>query len=604
MNCMNCGHKNDPDAEFCERCGKMLGQECAHCGNPLKPGAAYCKKCGTPVAGQSPSEGEKGRLAAIRQTAPAGLKEKIRSSSAQIEGERKPVTILFTDIVGSTSLAEKLDPEEWKEIVLAAHQRVSQAVYKYEGTIAQLLGDGVLAFFGAPVTHEDDPVRAVRAALDIQEAIVKYAQELKGYIDNFQMRIGVNSGTVVVGSIGSDLHMEYLAIGDAVNLAARLQSAARPGKVLISESTARHVRAAFDLECLGEIRLKGKAEAVISYEVTQSKAAPESLRGFKELYSPLVGRSGELGGLREVLESLLKGHGQIASIIGEAGIGKSRLAEEARREFTGRPQGLHWIEGRALSYGSTLSFWTINQLLYSDLGLSDGDPEVRVRAALKRRLKELFAEKDRELLPYLARLLGVTLEDGQAEKVSMLDGETLRRQTLVCLCRYFQRLAERQPTVLVFEDLHWADPSSLEALQELLAVTDRAPLMLLLLFRLEREHGSWQVKVKAETDYAHRYTEFQLKPLSPDDQLRLVDNLLAIADLPGQVREVILEHSEGNPFYLEEIVRSLIDQGAIRRTGEKWQATRELTDISIPETLEGVLLSRIDRLQEDVRRTL
>ena len=604
MNCIKCGYENDEDAEFCEKCGNALARSCAHCGSPLKPGARFCKKCGTPVPGQPPSTGEKERLAALQQAAPADLKEKIRSSSAQVEGERKPVTILFTDIVGSTALAEKLDPEEWKEIVSEAHRRVSQAVYQYEGTIAQLLGDGVLAFFGAPVTHEDDPIRAVRAALDIQEAIGKYAGELKGCVDDFQMRVGLNTGTVVVGSVGSDLHMEYLAIGDAVNLAARLQSAAWPGKVLISDSTARHVKTTFELQDLGEVSLKGKAEPVITYEVIQAKAVPESTRGFEELYSPLVGRACELGGLREVLESLLKGHGQIASVIGEAGIGKSRLAEEAHREFTGRPIAPHWIEGRALSYGQALSFWSITQLIYSDLGLSDGDPEVRMRAALKRRLKELFAEKDSELLPYLAKLLGVNLENGQAEKVRALDGETLKRQTLLCICRYFQRMAEVQPTVAVFEDLHWADPSSLEALQELLAVTDRAPLMLLLLFRLEREHGSWQIKVRAETDYSHRYTEIQLKPLSPNEQLRLVDNLLAIADLPEQVRGVILEHSEGNPFYLEEIVRSLIDQGAIRRAGDRWRATRELTDICIPETLEGVLLARIDRLQEDVRRTL
>jgi ABC-type oligopeptide transport system substrate-binding subunit/class 3 adenylate cyclase/ribosomal protein L40E len=604
MNCMKCGYENDDDAEFCEKCGSALARVCSQCNNPLKPGASFCKKCGTPVPLQHPSAGEKERLAALQQAAPSDLKEKIRSSSAQVEGERKPVTILFTDIVGSTSLAEKLDPEEWKEIVSGAHQRVSQMVYKYEGTIAQLLGDGVLAFFGAPITHEDDPIRAVRAALDIQQAIGQYAYELKGYIDNFQLRIGLNTGTVVVGSVGSDLHMEYLAIGDAVNLAARLQSAAQPGRVLISKSTARHVKATFELQDMGEISLKGKTELVAAFEVIKSKAAPGSGRGFEELSSPLVGRGCELAGLREALEALVKGHGQIVTIIGEAGIGKSRLVEEARREGPGSQREAHWIEGRALSYGQTLSFWSINQLIYNDLGLSDGDPEVRVRAALKRRLNALFGEKDIELLPYLAQLLGIRLEGELAERVRRLDGETLKRQTLVSICQYFQRLAEKQPTVAVFEDLHWADSSSLEALEALLAVTDRAPLMLVLLARLEREHGSWRIKVRAETDFSHRYSEILLKPLSPQEQNRLVDNLLAIADLPDPVRRLILERAEGNPFYLEEILRSLIDQGAILREGENWRATRDLTDITIPETLEGVLLARIDRLQEDVRRTL
>ena len=207
-------------------------------------------------------------------------------------------------------------------------------------------------------------------------------------------------------------------------------------------------------------------------------------------------------------------------------------------------------------------------------------------------------------MPYLAQLLGVRLEGELAERVRQLDGETLKRQTLLSICQYFQRLAEKQPCVAVFEDLHWADSSSLEALEELLAVTDRAPLMLVLLSRLEREHGSWRIKVRAETDFSHRYNEILLKPLSPKDQNRLVDNLLAISDLPESIRQLILAHSEGNPFYLEEIVRSLIDQGAILHVGDQWRATRDLTDITIPETLEGVLLSRIDRLQEDVRRTL
>lgn len=604
MNCNKCGFENDADAEFCEKCGNALAQFCRNCNSPLKPGASFCKKCGTPVTLQNPSTGKKEQLAVLPQAAPSHLKEKMRDSSAQVEGERKPVTILFTDIVGSTSMAEKLDPEEWRAVVSGAHQRVSQAVYRYEGTIAQLLGDGVLAFFGAPVTHEDDPIRAVHAAIDIQQTISQYASELKGFVDNFQMRIGLNTGPVVVGNVGSDLHLEYLAIGDAVNIAARLQSAAQPGRILISENTARFVKATFELQSQGEITVKGKAGPVTVFEVVKVKPKPVSGRGFEELYSPLVGRENELAVLHSALAALLDENGQIVTIIGEAGIGKSRLVEEARLHFPDNGLKLNWIVGRALSYGQTLSFWTINQLLYSDLGLSDGDPEVRVRTALNRRVNELFGERAKEVLPYLGHLLGINLEGMLAEQVRVLDGETLKHQTLLSISRYFQRLAEKQPTVLVFDDLHWADPSSLEALEQLLPVTDRAPLMLVLLSRLEREHGAWQVKLKIETDFAHRSTEIHLKPLSPPEQNLLVDNLLSIADLPDPIRHLILEHTEGNPFYLEEIIRSLIDQGAIVHEGEGWRATRELTDITIPDTLQGVLLARIDRLQEDVRHTL
>ncbi len=604
MKCVECGFENDEDAKYCENCGAAITHLCPHCNSPIKPGASFCKTCGTALPQEySKEEGQK-RLAVLRQSVPAGLKEKIRASSAKIEGERKPVTILFTDIVGSTSLAEKLDPEEWKEVVSTAHQRISQVVYKYEGTIAQLLGDGVLVFFGAPITHEDDPIRAVHAALDIQQEISKYAGELKGYVDNFQLRVGLNTGTVVVGNVGSDLHMEYLAIGDAVNLASRLQSAAQPGKVLISENTARQVKAIFDLQSMGQLTLKGKAEPVTAFEVTNRKAVPERSRGFVDLSSPLVGRQFEVSGLTEVLDALLNGHGQIVTVLGEAGIGKSRLVAEVRQHSSDRPIQPHWLEGRALSYGQALSFWTITQLLYDDLGLSDGDPEVKLRAALKRRLNTLFKENDVEVLPYLAQLLGVSLEGEVAARVRLLDGETLKRQTLLAISQFFQRLAEKQPTVVVFEDLHWADPSSLEALEILLEVTDRAPLMLVLLSRLERESGSWGIKVKAETDYSHRYTEILLKPLSPGEQNNLVDNLLTIAELPDATRRLILERTEGNPFYLEEIIRSLIDQGVIMREGDHWIATRDLATMSIPETLEGVLLARIDRLQEDLRRTL
>lgn len=604
MKCNKCGFENDADAEYCENCGEVLARICANCHAPLKPKARFCKVCGTSISAQRAAIDETGNQAWVSRGDTAQMRKTPEKPSTRIEGERKPVTILFTDIVGSTSLAEKLDPEEWKEIINGAHQRVNQAVTCYGGTIAQFLGDGVLAFFGAPITHEDDPVRAVHAALAIQKSISQYAVELKGCVEGFQMRIGLNNGLVVVGNVGSDTHLEYLAVGDAVNLAARLQSAAQPSGILISENLARFVNATFDLESQGEITLKGKSKPVAVFTVIKRKDTPESARGFEELYSPLVGRENEINLLRAALDDLSRGHGKIVTIFGEAGIGKSRLVEELHKYASHSSPGVHWLEGRALSYGQTLSFWIINQLIYSDLQLSDGDPEVRVRTALKRRVNELFAEKAGEVLPYLGQLLGISLDSAQSEQVQQLEGETLKYQTLLSISRYFQKMAEAQPTVLVLDDLHWADPSSLEALKQLLSITDHTPLMLVLLSRLEREHDSWQIKLKAETDFSHRYTELQLKPLSKTEQNLLVNNLLAVADLPESTRQLILDRTEGNPFYLEEIIRSLIDQGVIVRAGDNWRATHEITEIALPDTLQGVLLARIDRLQEDVRRTL
>jgi class 3 adenylate cyclase len=494
-----------------------------------------------------------------------------------MDTDRRPITILFTDIVGSTTLAEKLDPEEWQEIVNGAHRRVTDVITRYEGTVAQLLGDGVLAFFGAPRAHEDDPARAVRAGLDIQHEISEYAHELRGYVENFQMRVGINTGHVVVGGVGSAGHMEYLAVGDAVNLAARLQGAAQPGTVLISEVTARLVQSSFDWRDLGEISVKGKAEPVRVFQVIGARAGFSDGRGIAGLTSPLVGRERELGVLRDHLQELRAGQGQIVFVLGEAGIGKSRLVEEARLA-TGEPPiaetgaqptqrdsqiTIRFLEGRALSYGQALSFWTIRQLLQNDLGLADGEPEIRIQVALRRRVKELFGTRSDEVLPYLAHLLGVQLGGAAAERVAVLDGETLKRQVLLSIVEYIAQLAHRQPTVLVFEDLHWADPSSLNTLERLLRVTDRAPLMVLVLMRPETDKPAWHIREVAARDYRRRFHELQLEALSTESADQMVNHLLAVSALPGSVRQLILERAEGNPFYLEEIIRSLIEQGGI-----------------------------------------
>jgi class 3 adenylate cyclase len=613
LECPTCSFKNAADAKFCESCGAHLVRICLSCGMENTPKAKFCKNCGVNLKDLSVPEPDT-RLKTLQQTAPRGLQEKMRQARKVIEGERRPVTILFVDIVGSTPMAEKLDPEEWKEVVAGAHQRVSDAIYRYEGTIAQLLGDGVLAFFGAPITHEDDPIRAVHAALDIQDAIADYRQELGSLVDDFQMRIGIHSGTVVIGDIGTDLHMEYLAIGDAVNLAARLQSAAQPGKVLLSEASANLVKSAFDLKDLGEIEVKGKSQALAVFELEKAKVIPGSGRGIEGLFSPLVGREHEFEVLHSSVTSLSEGHGQIVTLLGDAGIGKTRLLEEVRA-LVGEGQGeqtakstpsssIRWLEGRSLSYGIGLSFWTITQLFLGDLGLSDGAPEARIKVALRRRVGELFGEDRAEVLPFLFHLIGVKQEKEEGEFIQRLDSEALKRQVLYSVCEYFARVADIKPTVLVFEDMHWADPSTLEALGQLLAITDRVPLMILMIMRIDRDHGSWQLKLKAETDFGHRYREIHLKRLSLPESDQLVNNLLEIAELPKSIRDLIMARSEGNPFYLEEIIRSLIDQGVVMHEDNTWRAVREITEVTIPDTLHGVILARIDRLEEDVRSTL
>ncbi len=612
--CADCSHENPSDAEYCQKCGQPLMRDCATCGTSNTNDALFCKHCGT-ILDDVSDPGSESKLRSLQETAPHALREKIKTAQTEIEGERKPVTILFTDIVGSTAIAEKLDPEVWKEIVVGAHKRVGEAVYRYEGTIAQLLGDGVLAFFGAPITHEDDPIRAVRAAMDIQESVEEYGRELVGTVDDFQMRIGINTGTVVIGEIGTDMHVEYLAIGDAVNVAARLQSAAEPGKVVVSEPCARLVSAKFDLKDLGEITVKGKAEPLLAYQVISLKTEPETGRGLTGLPTPHVGRAGEVEKLQASLLALCAGHGQIVAVMGDAGIGKTRLLEEVKA-ITGEAEGdreaapisptsIRWLEGRALSYGGSLSYWTITQLLLADLGLSDGAPQVEIIVALRRRVKELSGVENADsVLLHLGHLLGLK-EDSEVEgHMLSLDGETMKQRMLASLSDYFGQVANEGPTVLVFEDMHWSDPSSLEAVANLLPLTDRLPLMILMLMRIDRDHGSWGVKLKAETDFPHRTTEIQLRNLSADDSSNLLAQLLGETKLPEEIWRAIMERSEGNPFYLEEVVRHLMEQGLIVQDEQGWRATAEIKDMSIPDTLQGVLLARIDRLEEDVRRTL
>lgn len=600
MKCPQCHLENRENNQFCEQCGAPLEKEfksrCPECGRAIPDDARFCPGCGRQLDLTS-STGE----AADSDLPPS-------------PGERKPVTIFFADIVGSTQKAGVLDPEEWREVVSGAHERVSDAVTRYGGTIAQLLGDGVLAFFGAPSTHEDDPERGVRAALNLQESIQAYAGELAGYIDDFAMRIGIHAGTVVLGKLGSQEKSEYLAIGDAVNIASRLEGIAQPGQIVVSDQIARRVRRLVELDDLGPAALKGKDEPVHAFAVRGLRSVPSRVRGLETARNVFVGREAELHELRQALVNLCCGHGQIWFIQGEAGIGKSRLVDEVRRNPPGPSEDrepclcsleeIRWIEGRAPSYGVGLSFWLISQLLLSDLGLTDGTPSPRLRASLRKRIGALFGDQSEKIEPYLCRILGLKLKSHQADRLRELGSETLRHETFQSIESYFEAAAKETPVVLMLEDLHWADASSLEVLEQLLSITDRAPMMILGLMRIEDQHGSWDLKMHAQTNYRHRYRELQLAALYAQESRDLLSKVLGEGIEDSKVADLVLAKAEGNPLYLEELLRHLLERNLIALVNGTWHPTARLERVGIPDTLQGVLLARIDQLEEDVQRTL
>jgi class 3 adenylate cyclase/tetratricopeptide (TPR) repeat protein len=621
-----------------------MPQVCPQCAAPLAPGAKFCANCGhrvapagpVPAADASATATTPGRAPAataplsaaapapstpaadpsarLRQYIPKELLGRLESAAAGkgMLGERRIVTMLFCDVKGSTAAAERLDPEEWADIMNGAFAHLIAPVYRYEGTLARLMGDAILAFFGAPLAHEDDPQRAVLAGLAIVAEIGPYRQKVKrDFGIDFDVRVGINTGLVVVGEVGSDLRLEYTAMGDAVNLAARMEQAATPGTVLVAEATHKLVAPLFDTEDRGLLELKGKQEAVRAFRVKGAKAAPGRLRGVQGLESPMVGRDRELAVLRGQVDALRRGSGHIVSVIAEAGLGKSRLVAELQKTLAaeGVLSELAWYEGRTLSYQSATPFAPVVDLLKSLIGLrpgasGGGSPEgapayAAILAAVAAGVGDAGAAT---IAPFIGSLLGAPLEGDAAERVRYLEGPALAGKITLAVVDLIAGLSARRPHVIVFEDLHWADSSSLQVLERLLGVADQQALLLVPVFRPRPQEASWRIHEVAAREHLHRYVPLTLEPLGEDDTRALVANLLRIEGITETVRALILRKAEGNPYFVEEVIRSLIDQGVIERQGEHWRATRDLETIAIPDNLAAVLSARLDHLDELSRR--
>jgi class 3 adenylate cyclase/tetratricopeptide (TPR) repeat protein len=624
MNCPNCTKPNPDDARFCMNCGTSLVHSCSNCGTELPAGANFCLNCGQKVeaaaagtpavtdaaASKAPTLAPAGsaqvdeRSAPLDRFIPKELLAKLESarSSRAMEGERRTVTMLFCDVEGSTATAGQLDPEEWAEIINGAFEHMIAPIYHYEGTLARLMGDAILAFFGAPIAHEDDPQRAILAGLEIVESIRGYREKVqqKWGVD-IDVRVGINTGLVVVGAVGSDLRTEYTALGDAVNLAARMEQTARPGTVQIAEDTYRLVAPLFEFEHLGEIQVKGKDEPLPAYRVLGPKAMPGRLRGVEGLESPLVGRDAEMHTLRGSIIELRQGRGQIVSIMGEAGLGKSRLISEVRTSPTPVADGkarLLWLAGRSLSFETSTPYAPFIDLLnrYLDLGAGYDTVKARLAAAVP--------ENVDEIAPFLATLLNIEPSGEDAERVRYLEPPQVREGVFRAVEQLVESLASQKPLILVLDDLHWIDPTSLELLERILPLTDRTTLMIVALFRPRREEPSWRFHELAGRDFAHRYTSIELRQLDGGYSEELIENLLHVEDLPQRVRQMILDKAEGNPFFMEEVIRSLIDAGLIVNEDGRWRAAREIERTTVPDTLAAVITTRLDRLDEGSRQVL
>ncbi len=608
MLCPNCQHPNTATAKFCENCGFKL-QTTDNTQKTVASNQSPVSSAQSPVSSpQSPD------LTRLEKLVPKEFAARLlQSRTGRIEGERRIVTILFCDVKGSTALGEERDPEEILEVMNGAFDYLIEPVYRYEGTLARLMGDAILAFFGAPIAHEDDPERACLAALAMQEKIAQYAQELKRThgIENFAVRVGINTGLVVVGEVGSDLRVEYTAMGDAINLASRMEQNAEPGTIVIAENTARLVRHAIELESLGALSVKGKAEPVNAYRVVGVKAERESTRGIVGLSSPLVGRANELNLLQQRVDDAMNGRGQIVSVIGEAGLGKSRLVAElrnSRREtrdlrLQSPVSSLQWFEGRSLSYETQTPYAPFVSLFNQIFGIHADAADADAYEKIKTKLNELVGAQAEELVPFVATLMGIELTGEDLERVRYLMPPFLRGRIMQATAQVIGALAAQQPTVLVFEDLHWADATSLEMLSALLPMTANAPLMFLFLLRPNKTDPSWAFYESLSNLQSPVPTTIELQPLDESASRELVANLLEIEDLPESVRALILHKAEGNPFYVEEVIRSLLDQKLVVRDGEHWRATREISNITIPDTLAGVITARLDRLDEEAKRT-
>jgi class 3 adenylate cyclase len=522
-------------------------------------------------------------------------------ASPSFEGERRVVTILFADIAGFTAMSEKMDPEQVRGLMNACFDDLVPAIHKYEGTVNKFIGDEIMALFGAPVAHENDAERALRAALEMVGRLREFNAR---HQTDLGLHFGINTGMVIAGSIGAQQQQQYDVLGDAVNVAARLEGESERGEIFVGPDTYRMTSPLFEFEPLPPVRVKGKSEPVPIYKLLREKARPGRVRGLPGLESEMVGRAEELSALLAAGASVSAGRGGAVALIGEAGLGKSRLVAEWKSAVEKSPPSgarpLSFVEGRCLPHGRGLVYHLVIDLLKSLLNAPPPAGAAELDAALRALMRSLNVEG----YAFLAHLLSLPLSDEAQQQLAALDPQALQARTLLALSALISARAGHGPLVCVLDDLHWADPASIELLIELLPLTRRAPVLFCALSRPDRDQPGWRWVAAARESLDERYVEIMLGPLSEGDSRQLVANLLEVESLPEHVRQSILQRAEGNPFFVEEVIRMLIERGSLARRGERWVALKAAENVDIPDTLHGLLMARLDRLPEEARHAL
>jgi class 3 adenylate cyclase/tetratricopeptide (TPR) repeat protein len=560
----------------------------------------FCDKCGTRLVETEPAAPPKleDMQKQLQSRIPQSLADRLFAGAKQMQGEYRLVTAVFADVVGSSGMARDMPLEQYVDAMNDCFKMMVDTIsIKYEGSINRFIGDCVLAFFGAPIAHENDAERAILAALDIRDNV----KELR-----LNISIGINTGMTYVGEMGSDLiYSERSAWGPDVDFTKRLQDAAEPGQILVGASTYRVTNRAYDFAKPIYIEVKGMEKPQVAYPVLHIREHPEKLRGIEGLRARMIGREREFADLKESADDLVSGKGSIVTVIGEAGIGKSRLVSELKDYINvGTQHAVSLLEGRSVSLGQTISYWPFLDMLKTYLNLSDTDSESEIAGKLRESITDLFPQGWEDILPFMGNLLSIKFSDELDDKLAYFTPEQIRHQTLMRLKGLFTTISRRKPLLLILEDLHWADDLSLDLVSLLMDDLAENPLMLLCIYRPERSHRCWQIGEVASRKCLERYTEITLKKLSAVQSRQLVESLLTIENLPEPTKDMILRKSEGNPFFIEEVIRSLIDRDLVYREDDRWKARREIEDIDVPDTIQSVLLSRVDRLQAETRYVL